>query len=185
MPLTVSIYQYFMHFIDNTTKPYSHTSLGYNPPKKFVTKKQAQKDMMMNSFDNILAPLEVRSNSDQISPFGSTKTFEKISHTDNKFDANRTLERCNTSGTKRKTFEIKENLGKTERSMTQYNDQENNSYVENFNNVTHTKNASYSDSKFASYIDTSGFETVKSGSKYNMSKYHTESKTLPRNSPMS
>ena len=139
----------------------------------------------MNSFDNILAPLEVRSNSDQISPFESTKTFEKISHTENKFDANRTLERCNTSAINRNTFEIKENLNKNERSMTQFNDQNNNSYVENFNNVSHTKNASCSDSKFANYIDTSGFEIIKSGSKYNMSKYHTESKILTKNSPIS
>lgn len=82
--------------IENTSRPYSHTSLGYNPPGKFVSKKEAQKDMMMHSFDNILAPLDLKSMSDQASQFSSTKTFDKVGPvgaTTTKFDANRTLER--------------------------------------------------------------------------------------------
>lgn len=184
MAVHSKLYYYITIIVDNTTRPYSHTSLAYNPPRKFVSKKEAHKDLMMHSFDNILAPLEIKSQADQISPFNSTKTFEKYNKSSTRFDANRTLERCNTGTLNHEIIDFSDRgTTRKERSMTQFNDQENNSYIENVV-MTHNKTISCSESKFSPQNDSGSLEIAKSASKYSLNKYHTESRTS-KNSPTS
>lgn len=67
----------------------------YNFKHQNLTKNSNSKENMMNSFDNILAPLENRTFYDTISPFSSAKTLNKFGRTGLK-DYNNSLERNDT-----------------------------------------------------------------------------------------
>lgn len=146
-------------------------SVIYNKYKKPYLRNDSKKENLLHSFDNILTPLETRTHYDQISPFSSAKTLNKLGKTfqtksdcDHKSDKNDTAV-CNS---------LMQDISESQQTIKI--------------NVEHTcksssKNLSNSSSKFR-HIGESSQSIGKSSSKYNLSKYRTEPHSHALNSPI-
>lgn len=140
-------------------------------------------DNILHSFDNILTPLEAKSNYEQISPFSSAKTLNRLGKTANKFEKNalgmNMTDRCN-----RLIQDISESHQTIkDRSVSSRYLDENISYTENHHR-SHSKNMSCSSAKHKQIIDQSSSSIVKWDSKLNISKNQHEMSSHTINSPL-
>jgi hypothetical protein len=149
--------------------------------------KELNKENLMNSFDNILTPLDNRTHYEQISPFSSAKTLNKLGKTSKKMNFRKSENLNNTTICNRFIHDVSDShhtikeasLERTDSDMPNYETCRGSHYR------SHSKNISMSSSKFAYIAENSSNSVIKSGSKYTMSKQKTERRSNGVNSPLS
>lgn len=151
-------------------------SVIYNTKyRKPYLRNDSKKENLLHSFDNILTPLETRTHYDQISPFSSAKTLNKLGKTVQKSDCEKSDKNdtavCNS---------LMQDISESQQTIKCH---DKNSYIE-YITKSNSKNMSNSSSKFKHIGEGSNPSIGKSCSKYNLSKYRTEPHSQALNSPI-